>query len=213
MYLAVLTLVGSGARYGYEIYKIMEDRNYASWVEIGETNKSSVYKSLSELEKRNLVKGQKRKKKVKQSKKIYKLTPKGRRVLKREIIRCLSDPPRAKSLFDLGLSAMFLLTKEEVIEALENYLKDLDNRIGFLFSNVEALKNLDEIQITDPNRQVADMKAKDVPEDTHLGIVLALFERPYVRAKAERDWLEQLISDIKKNKDGFHFKDKTKRNV
>jgi hypothetical protein len=34
------------------------------------------------------------------------------------------------------------------------------------------------------------MKAKDIPKDAHLGIILALFERPYVRAKAERDWLE-----------------------
>jgi DNA-binding PadR family transcriptional regulator len=206
MYLAVLALVGSGARYGYEIFKTMEDRNYASWVEIGETNKSSVYKSLSEIEKRGLVEGQKSSKKLKPSKKTYKLTPKGRRILKQEIIRCLSNPPRAKSLFDLGLSAMFLLTKKEALDALQTHLDDIDKGIEFLHSNVEAFKNLDVIKTTEPDRQVADMKAKDIPEDAQLGIILALFERPYVRAKAERDWLEQLIRNIKENKGGFQFK-------
>ena len=211
MYLAVLALVGSGARYGYEIFKIMEDRNYASWVEIGETNKSSVYKSLSELEKRGLVEGQKSKKKLKPSKKTYKLTAKGKRVLNQEIIRCLSNPPRAKSLFDLGLSAMSLLTKEEALEALQNHLKNVEKGIEFLHSNVEAFKNLDVIRANEPDRQVAAMRAGDIPEDTQIGIVLALFERPYVRAKAERDWLEQLIKSIKENKGGFQFKTKKKR--
>ena len=211
MYLAVLALVGSGAKYGYEIFKIMEDRNYASWVEIGETNKSSVYKSLSELQKRGLIEGKKSKKKLQPSKKTYKLTPKGRRVLKQEIMRCLSDPPRPKSLFDLGLSAMSLLSREEALKALKHHLDDIDKRLEFLYSNVEALKNLEEIRKNEPNRQVADMKARDVPEDAQLGIILALFERPYVRVKAERDWLEQLIKDIKDKKVGFQFKTAKKR--
>ena len=211
MYLAVLALIGSGAKYGYEIFKIMEDRNYASWVDIGETNKSSVYKSLSELEKRGLVEGQKSKMKLRPSKKTYKLTAKGKRVLKQEIIRCLSKPPRAKSLFDLGISSMFLLTKEEALEALQNYLADVDKGIEFLHSNVEAFKNLDKVKTTEPDRRVADMKARDIPEDAQIGIILALFERPYVRAKAERDWLEQLINNIKQNKGEFQFKAKKKK--
>ena len=211
MYLAVLALVGSGAKYGYEIFKIMEERNYASWVEIGETNKSSVYKSLSELEKRGFVEVQTSKKKIKPSKKTYKLTTKGKRILKKEILRCLSNPPRAKSLFDLGISAMFLLTKEEAVEALQNHLDNVDKGIEFLRSNVEAFKNLDTVRTTEPDRLVADMKARDIPEDAQVGIILALFERPYVRAKAERDWLEQLISNIKQNKGGFQFRAKKKK--
>ena len=66
-YLAVLTLIGGGAKYGYEINQILEEFGYREWVDI---KFSSIYKALSELEKKGLVKGKKGDESIKPSKKI-----------------------------------------------------------------------------------------------------------------------------------------------
>lgn len=204
-YLAVLTLIGGGAKYGYEIDMILEKRNYRNWVDI---KQSSVYKALNELEKRGLVEGRKAKKALRPSKKIYSLTRKGERHLRDQIIRCLSKPPAPKSLFDLGMSAISLLTKEEALDALRSYIKELDSRLSFLGANVDAIENLKSIRESAPDRMVGDMKASDVPDNAPLGIILALFKRPYVRVRCEREWLGELIRQIERREDMFQFKER-----
>ncbi len=204
-YLAVLTIIGGGAEYGYEINKILEERNYRDWVDI---KLSSVYKALNELEKRDLIRGKKAKKALRPSKKTYTLTSKGKRHLRGQIIRCLSKPPAPKSLFDLGMSAIFLLTKEEALDALRSYMNELDSRLSFLGAHVKAIENLKFIRESAPDRMVGDMKASDVPDNAPLGIILALFKRPYVRVQCEREWLGELIDHIERREDMFQFKEK-----
>ncbi|MFW9890030.1 MAG: PadR family transcriptional regulator, partial [Candidatus Thorarchaeota archaeon] len=111
-YLAVLSLIGAGAKYGYEINQILEQRGYRNWVDI---KFSSVYKALKELEGKGLIKGQKSDAKMQPSKKTYSITRKGRKHLRNQIVSCLVDPPKANSLFDLGMSAIFQLTKAEAV--------------------------------------------------------------------------------------------------
>jgi hypothetical protein len=118
----------------------------------------------------------------------------------------LVNPPKANSLFDLGMSAIFQLTKEEAVKSLKKRLTNLDGQIQFLGSNAEAIKNIERIGEVDPNRIVGGVKASEIPSDAHLGVVLALFERPYVRLKCERKWLEDLVMMIEKDEAGFLFR-------
>jgi hypothetical protein len=50
------------------------------------------------------------------------------------------------------------------------------------------------------------MKASEIPEDAQVGVVLALFERPFVRLKCEKEWLEDLVKMIEKDEAGFLFR-------
>jgi hypothetical protein len=104
------------------------------------------------------------------------------------------------------MSAIFQLTKEEAVDSLKKRLTNLDKQIEFLGSNAEVLKNLERIREIDPDRIVGGLKASEIPPDAHLGVVLALFERPHVRLKCERKWLEDLVLMIEKDDAGFLFR-------
>jgi DNA-binding PadR family transcriptional regulator len=206
-YLAVLSLIGAGAKYGYEINQILEQRGYRNWVDI---KFSSVYKALKELEGKSLIKGQKSDEKIQPSKKTYTITRKGSKHLRNQIVHCLVDPPKANSLFDLGMSAIFQLTKGEAVDSLKRRLANLERQIDFLGSHADAIKNIDRIRESEPNRIVGGMKASDIPADAQLGVVLALFERPYVRLTCEKKWLEELVLKIEKDEAGFLFSESSR---
>ncbi|MFX0053338.1 MAG: PadR family transcriptional regulator [Candidatus Hermodarchaeota archaeon] len=201
-YLAVLSLIGAGAKYGYEINQILEERGYRNWVDI---KFSSIYKALKELEGMELIRGQKSDEKKQPSKKTYLLTRRGSRMLRKQIVQCIVNPPKANSLFDLGMSAISQLTRDEAVDSLKKRLNNLDEQIRFLGSHTDSLKNIDKIREVDPERIVGGVKASEIPTDAHLGVVLALFERPYVRLKCEKKWLEDLLPKIEKGEAGFLF--------
>ncbi|HSR67604.1 MAG TPA: helix-turn-helix transcriptional regulator [Acidobacteriota bacterium] len=74
----ILALVEDRARHGYEMLKLMEERSRGKLsFHIG-----SVYPILYRLEKRGLIKGAWREEKGARRKKVYEITPKGRRALK-----------------------------------------------------------------------------------------------------------------------------------
>jgi len=203
-YLAVLSLIGAGAKYGYEINQILEQRGYRNWVDI---KFSSVYKALKELEGKGLIRGQKSDAKMQPSKKTYSITRKGSKHLRNQVVHCLVDPPKANSLFDLGMSAIFQLTKAEAVDSLKKRLANLEGQIDFLGSHADAIRNIDKIRESEPDRIVGGMEASEIPTDAQLGVVLALFERPYVRLKCERKWLEALVLMIEKDEAGFLFRE------
>ncbi|MFW9801496.1 MAG: PadR family transcriptional regulator [Candidatus Thorarchaeota archaeon] len=203
-YLAVLSLIGAGAKYGYEINQILEERGYRNWVDI---KFSSIYKALKELEAKGLIKGQKSDEKLQPSKKTYSITRIGARLLRNQVVQCLVNPPKANSLFDLGMSAIYQLTKEEAVDSLKKRLVNLNEQLRFLGSHAEAIKNIDKIRESDPSRIVGGVKASQIPADAHLGVVLALFERPYVRLKCEKKWLQDLVGMIEKDEAEFLFRD------
>jgi DNA-binding PadR family transcriptional regulator len=204
-YLAVLSLIGAGAKYGYEINKILEERGYRNWVDI---RFSSIYKALKELEGKELIRGQKSDTKMRPSKKTYSITRKGSRILREQVVHCLINPPKANSLFDLGISAISQLTKDEALESLKKRIDNLGEQIRFLGDNVESIKNLEWIRESDPDRIVGGLKASEIPPDAQIGVVQALFERPYVRLKCESKWLEALVISIENEGTGFLFREK-----
>ncbi|MBD3190193.1 MAG: hypothetical protein GF308_06100 [Candidatus Heimdallarchaeota archaeon] len=195
-YLVVLSIVASGAKYGYQINKILEERGYRQWVEI---KFSSIYKSLRQLEDKGLIEGEKIKESLQPSKKTYTITPKGSAVLKYNIFTYLSNPPRPKGLFDLALSGIRFLSQEQALTALKAYKENLEKRIAFLKSNLEVVENIDELREKDPDRFIGHMKVSEFEDDPNLPVIHALFELPIKKATAEKQWLENFIEKIKRN--------------
>jgi DNA-binding PadR family transcriptional regulator len=201
-YLTVLTLIGRGARYGYEINSLIEKHGYREWVDM---RFSTVYKALNELEDRGLVKGAKEDPAKKTSRKTYTLTRKGRRKLKNQIYMCLSAPPRAKTVFDLGLSAMSMLTKAEVLMALKEYKTNLENSLSFLSAQIDGLKNLERYKMEEPDRTVGSSKVTEFDGAEEIEVVLALFERPARTVQTQLKWLNEFTQLVDIGK-GFKFK-------
>ncbi|MHA2602519.1 MAG: PadR family transcriptional regulator [Candidatus Thorarchaeota archaeon SMTZ1-83] len=135
-YLAVLSLIGAGAKYGYEINQVLEHRGYRNWVDI---KMSSVYKALNELEKRGLISGRKSDKGLQPAKKTYVITSRGKKELKTQVTQSLSNPLQAHTMFDLGMSAIWALTESEALNALRTYRDRLEQAMDFLWSNVEGI--------------------------------------------------------------------------
>jgi DNA-binding PadR family transcriptional regulator len=207
-YLTVLTLIGSGAKYGYEIDRLIEDRGYREWVDI---RMPSVYKALRELEERGLIAGEKSEAGFRPPKKTYSLTSKGRRVLKSQIRQCLSNPPRSKTIFDLGMSAMFLLSQQEVLGALHEQVDSIDRAIGFLHSNVQAIEDMSQLQKTEPERKIGGRPVTDFRSDEPLDLVHALFDRPRAMLECRRQWLLKLIRRIEGAPERFGLRSEKER--
>ncbi len=190
-YLAVLTLIGSGAKYGYEIDKILEERGYRNWVDI---KFSSVYKALTKLESEGLIKGTKKDESSQPSRKTYSLSTKGRKVLRSQVEMCLKNPPHEKSMFDLGMSAISLLSRDVALEVLRTYDEYLSERLKFFKTNITQMKRARQ-SLSNANEK-----------ESVVAVVQALFERPYVRVKCERKWLRRIIAEIEEDTPGYGFK-------
>ncbi|MFW9848904.1 MAG: PadR family transcriptional regulator [Candidatus Thorarchaeota archaeon] len=203
-YLTVLTLIGRGARYGYEINSLIERHGYREWVDL---RFSTVYKALKELEARGLLKSAKEDETKKTSRKIYSLTRRGMNILKKQIFMCLSGPPRSKTLFDLGMSAMCLLTKDEVLEALDTYRNNLQNNLNFLQQQIEGLKNLERYKSETPEYKIGQQRVTEIDDVEELQVVLALFDRPAHGVQAQLTWLTEFIRLVEIG-DGFKFTSK-----
>ena len=206
-YLAVLTILGGGAEYGYEVNNIIEQFGYREWVDL---RFSSVYKALSELEKRGLIEGKKKDDAVRTSKKTYRLTRKGKSVLKEQIRMCLVNPPRPKTLFDLGVSAMNLLTQDEVLEALQTHKTNLEHGLKFLESNVHNFDNLERLRREAPESMVGGVTVEEYDNLMNIRAVRALFDRPATSVRCQIAWLESFIKQVEVG-EGFTFKDSSRR--
>ena len=206
-YLAVLSILGGGAEYGYEVNNIIEQYGYREWVEL---RFSSIYKALKELEKRGLVEGKKKDDAVMTSKKTYRLTRKARNFLSKQIKMCLSNPPRPKTMFDLGISAMSLLTRDEALEALQDYKTNLESGLKFLESNVQNFDNLERLRRDAPESKVGLITVDEYDNMDNIGAVRALFDRPAYSVRCQITWLESFIKQVEYG-EGFTFKALSKR--
>ncbi|MHA1965641.1 MAG: PadR family transcriptional regulator [Candidatus Thorarchaeota archaeon] len=205
-YLTVLSILGGGAEYGYEVNNIIEQFGYREWVDL---RFSSVYKALTELEKRGLILGKKKDDRVKTSKKTYRLTRKGKNLLKSQIQMCLSNPPREKTIFDLGIASMGLLTQDEVLDALRDHKKNLEQGLEFLEMNVQNFDNIERLRRVAPDTRVGGVSVQEFDNMENIGAVKALFDRPAWSVRCKIAWLDLFIKQVEFGA-GFTFQNASK---
>lgn len=169
---AVLGLLCEGPQYGYNIEKIVEERGMRNWTDIGF---SSIYYVLKKLEKNQLIESEIKEVKGKPSRKIYHITLCGKSAMEEKVKTVLSYAEKQISPFDLGIANIKIISPEESINCLKSYVESLDERISFL---EESIKMHDKIGSP--------------------YFVVALFERPLVHLKNEKEWIKTFIEKIKK---------------
>ncbi|MCC3373763.1 PadR family transcriptional regulator [Cohnella sp. REN36] len=157
---------------GYDIHKLIDQRGYREWANIGTT---SIYTGLKKLNDKGLIKsadsGEKSGKGPMPTR--FAMTEAGMIALRNEIIASLSSSRERDNRFDLGLAALPFVEKAEAIEALRK-------RLDFLGG---ALKNI---------RQKYESQGGD-----RLPLyVRALFLHPMNLIESEQAYVANLINEL-----------------
>jgi DNA-binding PadR family transcriptional regulator len=173
--IAILGLLCEHHHYAYRLEEIMNKRSMHAWADL---EYSSIENVLGELEEKKLVKVENRKTLEKPLKKIYSITYEGKLVFNNKIKYIMSSMERIIYPFDLSIANMHLLSHDEIIQSLNNYLKSLDERINFI------------------TRIIKFQEENKIPYN-----FIAISHRSKALLIAEKDWLERFIKSI--NKDGF----------
>jgi DNA-binding PadR family transcriptional regulator len=110
---------------GYHLNRLIEERGYRDWTDIGTT---SIYTGLKKLKQKQYVTSvTDRYKKGRGPKGVnYSLTPEGLGLLKAEVEQGLSTARGRSGQFMLAISALPVLTMEKAIKALEQRKTNLE---------------------------------------------------------------------------------------
>jgi DNA-binding PadR family transcriptional regulator len=115
--LLLLGLIAEMPRHGYQIDQVIEQRGMRQWTQIGF---SSIYFVLGKLQKLGLVTAKQAPRRNASTKvrKVYSVTPVGRRTLAAQTIAALRDVQPAYSSVLLGMINWSALKRERALEAL-----------------------------------------------------------------------------------------------
>ena len=167
---SVLGLVCEGYRYGYEIEKIIEERNMRHWTDIAF---SSIYYVLKKLENAGLITSESQSARGR-SRKVYDVTEEGLGEMREKVGHLLSNHGGFKSNFDLGIGFMDRLENGDPVKALEAYLVSL----GEMRAHYEG--RLDVVERSDWPFHIR-----------------ALCTRPLALLDAEEEWIHAFIEELK----------------
>ncbi len=166
---AVLSLLSEGETHGYALNETLEYRGFRNWTTI---SFSSIYAILSRLEKQQLIKSRLDQSKKGPARKLYRLTRKGRTILKKTIKIYISEPERPKSRVDLGAAYITLLSSEEAIASLELYIAKIRQRLT-------QLKQIREAQ-------------RPLPFGAEI-----IFDHGVIKAEAEIGWINGVLGQLR----------------
>lgn len=167
--LAILSLIAEQPRHGYDIEQVIEMRGMRDWTEIGF---SSIYYLLNKLEKAALIESQLQQSEGKgPARKVYTITQKGRQFHVDGTIQALSNPQGGSVQFLLGLSNFPIVPRNQVIEALNAYVLQLEERITHMLGRAEAQQPLPPF-------------------------VDAMFDYSRVLAEAELNWMKNFVNEV-----------------
>ncbi|OGI11345.1 MAG: hypothetical protein A2Y40_00700 [Candidatus Margulisbacteria bacterium GWF2_35_9] len=104
---------------GYRLNKIILDRGFREWIDIGTT---SIYVGLEKLQQKGFLVFEYDSKKTGKGPlpKIFKITNNGTSILKETTINFLSSTRERDASFDLGIAALSVIKNTEAILALSN---------------------------------------------------------------------------------------------
>lgn len=124
--LALLSLLAEQPRYGYEIEQVIEARGMRDWTDIGF---SSIYFLLKKLEIAGLIHATLRGGGSGPARKVFRLTPSGRRACHAGILEALSEPIPVHARIQLGLANLPGIPPAEAAASLRCYRRLLADRI------------------------------------------------------------------------------------
>lgn len=165
----LLALLCDKDYYGYEFETVIEQRNMRGWTNIGF---SSIYNSLNKLEKNGYISSRYEKEYGSPKRKVYSIKYETKALVKEQIIKMISEYKIEPSEFDIGLLFSYLITKEELKEALINHKENLIKRREFILK-----------------RYNQHPTAEGRPH------IKALFDRPLIFIDAEISWIDKFIKD------------------
>lgn len=166
--LLLLGLVAEMPRYGYELGRVIEQRCMRQWTQVGF---SSIYFVLGKLQELRLVKAKKPggANAGTKARKVYSVTPAGRRALTVQTLAALRDVQPAYSSVLLGMINWPALKRERALEALEARNKAIESELA----------RLGAIQV----------EQQPLPD-----YVEALFEYSLDQLRAEAEWVTRTLA-------------------
>jgi DNA-binding PadR family transcriptional regulator len=166
--LLLLGLVAEMPRHGYELDDVIERRGMREWTQIGF---SSIYFVLGKLEKLGLATGKKPAgaKAGEKARRVYSVTPAGRRALATQTLAAVRDVRPSYSSVLLGMINWPALTRGQALEALQARGKSIEAEMA----------RLGAIQV------------EQQPLPDH---VEALFEYSLGQLRAEAAWVERTLA-------------------
>ena len=173
--ITLLGLLSEGPRHPYQLEKIVRARDLRYWTDL---SMSSIYKLLPALEKRGLVACAKTVEAQGRLRKVFRLTPAGRKVLRAGLLEWLAEPEHLQWRLDIAVSNLANLTRRQILAALEKHRLALDERIS-------GYRELEKYLL-----------AAGCP-----AYRLALARRPILVYEGERLWLAEYIQEIQNSKE------------
>lgn len=167
--LAILSLVAEHPRHGYEIERTIEEREMRDWTEIGF---SSIYYLLKKLENIGLVESHLHQPKGRgPARKVYQITPAGRKAQMAATLETLSEPQQRHTSFLLGLSNLSAVPPEQALSALRAYRDSLIERGEYVAARTNVQSPLPDF-------------------------VESMFDYSLTLIQAELTWVEEFIQEL-----------------
>ncbi len=170
----VLAVLSDGPLHGYDIIARMHREHFERWIEVGD---SSIYQSLSRLEKKGYVKTSEIRIGKNPPRTVYEINKEGERYLEDGLLELLKTPPLFPDGLNIPLFASKNLNKADLIAALEE-----QKRIA-----LSRQKEIEEEQ----------EKTKD--QNSDIGMQL-IYQRLLALHKAHVRWLTDAIFLIKRRR-------------
>jgi DNA-binding PadR family transcriptional regulator len=168
--LAVLCLLAEQPMHGYQIEQTIESRGMREWTEIGF---SSIYYLLDKLRSRGCMESRLEQVAGKgPARQVFSLTPTGFEIFRQAALNALASPVHTFSNFQIGLAALPMFHKEEILSSLRSYQSMLKDKLA------ELTKKSSSYGVSLPWH------------------IAAMFDLDLAQLHCELGWLEKFISAV-----------------
>jgi len=162
--------------HGYEIKRQLEEWAVGEYARI---SYGSIYYNLEKMEKEGLVASKSVKNSGRPERRLYSITERGKEELMRLLRKNYFETERPYYRFDVGVSLMALMPREEVLKALAKRIKIAERHIKEL------------------------LKAKAELEGKVPFFVSAIIDHYLLHLEAEKKWLENLKKEVERRRSYF----------
>ncbi len=169
---ALLGLLSEGPMHPYQIEQEVKYRDMRSWTDL---SMSSIYKLLKDLEEDGFVERTNEISSENRLRKLYTISPEGKKVLRGKLKALLSEPEHMKWQIDIATYNSSLLSHKATRTALEQYRSTLQEKIA----GYEALLKFLRDSGCPPHR-------------------FGVATRPIFLLKGDIEWVDSYLSDLGK---------------